>query len=68
MADDDYNMIKSVKGLHVITGLTTTKRREEKKHRPELHEEKNKPTKEKETLPEKQTDHNQYDGGIDYCA
>jgi hypothetical protein len=68
MADDDHNKIKSVKGLHIITGLTTAKRREEKKHRPELHQKKNKPAKEKGTLPEKQTDNDQYEGGIDYCA
>jgi hypothetical protein len=68
MADNDYNMIKPVKGLQTITGLTPAKRREGRKYRQRLHQEKNKSTEEKETLPEEQTDNGQDDSGIDYCA
>ncbi|MHC4534062.1 MAG: hypothetical protein ACYS6K_08925 [Planctomycetota bacterium] len=39
MADYDSNIIKPVEGLQGITGLTPAKRREQRKHRQQLHRE-----------------------------
>ncbi len=73
MADYDSNMIKPVDGLQNITGLTPAKRREERKHRQQLHQkntEDDDTVEDTETLPEERPENtNDRDsGGIDYCA
>ena len=74
MADNDSNIIKPVEGLYNITGLTPTKRREQRKHRQNLREEEeqepeqelNEPVDEQDLseLNKSESDEN----GIDYCA
>ena len=73
MADYDSNMIKPVDGLQNITGLTPAKRREERKHRQQLHQkntEDDDTAEDTETLPEEQPENakGRDSGGIDYCA
>ena len=84
MADYDSNMIKPVEGLQNITGLTPTKRREERKRRQQLHQEKEEKGEQElngavdesaqgEGNPLKEWtgnehDQNPEDTGIDYCA
>jgi hypothetical protein len=77
MADNDHNIIKPVNGLQNITGLTPAKRREERKKRQDLPEQKdqqrelaedelNESTKEdigSEIIENAQDRHS-----IDYCA
>ena len=40
IADNDFNIIKPVEGLQNIAGLAPTRRREQRKRRKDLHEEK----------------------------
>jgi len=75
MAEYDSNLIKPVEGLKNITGLTPVKHREERKRRQQLNqenEEKDESARDRETLPEEQTENDRdidSNGiGIDYCA
>lgn len=70
MADYDSNLIRPVKGLQTITGLTPTRRREEGKRRQQLHQEEDESTDDKKTQPEEQIENgdDRDSSGIDYCA
>jgi len=75
MADYDSNMIKPVQSLKTISGMTSVKQHEERKHRQNLHhenEDKDQSAGGEETPPEKKTgnksDINSDSIGIDYCA
>jgi hypothetical protein len=70
MADYDSNLIKPVKGLQNITGLTPTRRREEGKRRQQFHQEEDESTEDRETQPDERIENegNQDSGTIDYCA
>jgi len=70
MADYDSNLIKPVKGLQNITGLTPTRRREDGKRRQQFHQEQEASTEDRETqLDEQVEDEGDRDRGtIDYCA
>jgi len=75
MADKDYNIIKPVEGLQNITGLTPTRRREQRKRRQDLNKE-NKEEAEQElndSIAEKTVDSELAEDekdqhSIDYCA
>jgi hypothetical protein len=73
MADYESNLIKPVKSLQTITGLTPARQREERKRRQQLHQEQDEPAMHEETVTEKKTedenDKSRRDGArIDYCA
>lgn len=70
MADYDSNLIRPVKALQTITGLTSTRRREEGKRRQPLHQEEDESTDNRETQPEegRENKDGRDSGGIDYCA
>lgn len=81
MVDYNSNFIKSVEGLHRITGLTPAKRNEERKRRRQLRQENEEEEQQldesvdeqdMDNLPEEGTenrsDRNPDDTGIDYCA
>ena len=70
MADYDSNLIRPVKGLQNITGLSPARRREEGKRRQLLHQNEDESTEDKETQTEERLE-SEDDGdssGIDYCA
>ncbi|MHC4681699.1 MAG: hypothetical protein ACYTEK_23755 [Planctomycetota bacterium] len=54
MADYESNLIKPVKSLQTITGLTPAKKRDERKRRQQLHQEQDEQAKNEENVPEKQ--------------
>lgn len=70
MADYDSNLIKPVKGLQNITGLTPTRRREDGKRRQQLRQEEDEFTEDRETQPDERIENegNRDNGTIDYCA
>ena len=70
MADYDSNLIKPVKGLQNIPGLTPTKRREDGKRRQQFHQEEDEFTEDRETQPDERIENegNRDSGTIDYCA
>ena len=82
MADYDSNMIKPVKGLQSITGLTPAKQREERKRRQQLRQENEEKDEQQmdesfeeqdmektdEELTENRGELNPDSTGIDYCA
>ncbi|MFC1633489.1 hypothetical protein ACFL5Z_01495 [Planctomycetota bacterium] len=70
MADYDSNLIRPVKGLQTITGITPTRRREEGKQRQQLRQEEDESTEDRKTQPEegKENREDQNGIGIDYCA
>jgi hypothetical protein len=70
MVDYDSNLIKPVKGLQTIAGLTPTRRREDGKHRRQLHQDEDESTEERKTQPEGQIENgdDKDSSGIDYCA
>jgi len=70
MADYDSNLIKPVKGLQNITGLTPTRRREGGKRRQQLRQEEDEFTEDRETQPDERIENegNRDNGTIDYCA
>ena len=70
MVDYDSNLIKPVKGLQTIAGLTPTGRRESGKRRRELRHEEGQSAEERKVEPEEEMDHEDKEdnSGIDYCA
>ncbi|UCC99974.1 MAG: hypothetical protein JSW66_08845 [Phycisphaerales bacterium] len=73
MADYESNLIKPVKSLQTITGLTPARQRDERNRRQQLHQEQDEQAKNEENVPEKQiedeNDDKHRDGArIDYCA
>jgi hypothetical protein len=73
MADNSYNLIKSVDNNQNVTGLTPAKSREERKKRQNMdkqqnrqHDELNEPAKEK--IDGKIAENDQDKHSIDYCA
>ena len=75
MADYESNLIKPVKSLQTIAGLTPARQRDERKRRQQLHHEdneKDETTQDQEAQPEKksdvESDINTESIGIDYCA
>jgi hypothetical protein len=70
MADYDSNLIKPVKGLQNITGLTPTRRREDGKRRQRFHQEEDESTEDRETQSDERIENkgNRDSGTIDYCA
>lgn len=70
MVDYDSNLIRPVKGLQTIAGLTPTKRREEGKRRRQSHQEENESAENRKTQPEGKIESgdDRDSSGIDYCA
>ena len=70
MADYDSNLIKPVKGLQNITGLTPTRRREDGKRRQRFHQEEDESPEDRETQPDERigNEDKRDSGTIDYCA
>ncbi|MBN2313794.1 MAG: hypothetical protein JXM79_07680 [Sedimentisphaerales bacterium] len=70
MADYDSNLIRPVKGLQTIAGLTPAGQRESGKRRQELRHEEGLSADEKKIEPEEEMDHEDDEdaSGIDYCA
>lgn len=69
MADSDYSLIKPVESPQNVTGLTPAKRREERKHRRNLHQEEKQKAENTgdESADELVADENDRHS-IDYCA
>ena len=70
MADYDSNLIRPVKGLQNITGLTPARRREEGKRRQPFNQNEEEALEDKETQTEERIEHedDRDSRGIDYCA
>ena len=70
MANYDSNLIRPVKGLQTIAGLTPTGRRENGKRRQELPHEEGQSAEERKVEPEEGMEHedDEDSNGIDYCA
>jgi hypothetical protein len=67
MADNDYNIIKPVEGLHNIGGLTPVNRRQERKRKHNLHEQSKEESGQKPNGKELAEDQAEQQS-IDYCA
>jgi hypothetical protein len=70
MANYDSNMIRPVKGLQTITGLTPTRRRDGGNRRQQLQQKEDESTEDRETQTEEQIENGDDpdNSGIDYCA